>query len=99
MKKVLNNTKKTKEYLDSLPKVYIAACWAGFGVAGFPFSGKYADKKKTRIFSVSLLPSRRIKLWARTMPSIFRAMNSILKAQKKCLRDSGTVPKRLKTPF
>lgn len=47
MKKVLNNTKETKEYLDSLPKVYIAACWAGWGVAGFPFSGKYADKKKT----------------------------------------------------
>ena len=43
MKKVLNNTKETKEYLNSLPKVYIAACWAGWGVAGFPFSGKYAD--------------------------------------------------------
>ena len=26
MKKVLNNTKETKEYLNSLPKVYIAAC-------------------------------------------------------------------------
>lgn len=47
MKKVLNDTKETKEYLNSLPKVYIAACWAGWGVAGFPFSGKYADKKKT----------------------------------------------------
>lgn len=47
MKKVLNDTKETKEYLNSLPKVYIVACWAGFGVAGFPFSGKYADKKKT----------------------------------------------------
>ena len=41
MKKVLNDTKETKEYLNSLPKVYIAACWAGWGVAGFPFSGKY----------------------------------------------------------
>ena len=47
MKKVLNNTKKTREYLESLPKVYIAACWAGWGVAAFPFSGKYADKNKT----------------------------------------------------
>ena len=47
MKKILNDTKKTREYLDSLPKVYIAACWAGCGVAAFPFSGKYADKNHT----------------------------------------------------
>lgn len=47
MKKILDNNKKTKEYLDSLPKVYIAACWAGWGVAAFPFSGKYADKNHT----------------------------------------------------
>ncbi len=47
MKKILDNNKKTKEYLDSLPRVYIAACWAGWGVAAFPFSGKYADKNHT----------------------------------------------------
>lgn len=44
--KILNNSKETKEYLNSLPKAYIAACWAGWVVCGFPFSGKYADKEK-----------------------------------------------------
>ena len=47
MKKVLLNTPETKNYLESLPRVYIAACWAGWGVRDFPFSGKYADKEKT----------------------------------------------------
>ena len=45
--KVLINSLKTKEYLDSLPRVYIAACWAGWGIRSFPFSGKYKDKEKT----------------------------------------------------
>ena len=44
--KVLKNNKETKEYLNSLPKAYIAACWAGWVVLDFPFSGKYADKEK-----------------------------------------------------
>ena len=47
MAKILKNSKETKEYLNSLPKAYIAACWAGWGVRDFPFSGKYADKEKT----------------------------------------------------
>ena len=47
MKKILENSKETKEYLNSLPKAYIVACWAGWGVCEFPFSGKYADKDKT----------------------------------------------------
>lgn len=47
MKKILDNNKETKDYLNSLPKVYIAACWAGWGVRGFAFSGKYEDKEKT----------------------------------------------------
>lgn len=46
-KNILENCKETKEYLDSLPKAYIAACWAGWGVRDFPFSGKYKDKEKT----------------------------------------------------
>nr|DAG58004.1 MAG TPA: hypothetical protein [Caudoviricetes sp.] len=46
MKRILNNSKETKEYLNSLPKAYITACWAGWGVCSFPFSGKYADKEK-----------------------------------------------------
>ena len=44
--KILVNSPETKKYLDSLPRVYIAACWAGWGVRGFAFSGKYADKEK-----------------------------------------------------
>ena len=47
MKKILENSKETKEYLNSLPKAYIAACWAGWGILDFPFSGKYEDKEKT----------------------------------------------------
>lgn len=46
-KNVLENCKETKEYLNSLPKVYIAACWAGWGVIDFPFSGRYLDQQKT----------------------------------------------------
>ena len=45
--KILVNSPETKKYLDSLPRVYIAACWAGWGVRGFAFSGKYEDKEKT----------------------------------------------------
>lgn len=44
---VLDNCKEAREYLDSLPKAYIAACWAGWGVRDFPFSGRYLDQQKT----------------------------------------------------
>lgn len=46
MKRILENSKETREYLNSLPKAYVSACWAGWVVRGFPFSGKYADKEK-----------------------------------------------------
>ena len=42
MKKILENTAKTREYLESLPKIYMIACWAGYGVRAFPFTGKCA---------------------------------------------------------
>ena len=45
MKKILDNSKETKEYLNSLRKVYLVACWAGYRVMEFPFSGKYKDKE------------------------------------------------------
>lgn len=45
MKKVLANCKETKEYLNSLKKIYLVACWAGYGVMEFPFSGKYKDRE------------------------------------------------------
>lgn len=41
MRKVLKNNKKTKAYLDSLPKIYLVACWAKFGVQEYPFTEKY----------------------------------------------------------
>lgn len=41
MKKILENTTETREYLESLPKIYMIACWAGYGVREFPFAGKY----------------------------------------------------------
>ena len=41
MKKCLNNTAKTQKYLASLPKIYLVACWAKYGVREYYFSGKY----------------------------------------------------------
>lgn len=43
MKKILENTAETRECLDSLPKVYMIAKWAGYGVREFPFAGKYTE--------------------------------------------------------
>lgn len=48
MKRILKNNTKTKEYLDSLPKVYITACWAKWGIREFPFSGKF--EKENNIY-------------------------------------------------
>ena len=44
MKKVLKNTLKTKKYLDKLPKIYLIACWASYGILEFPFTGKYVKE-------------------------------------------------------
>ena len=44
MKNILDNSKETRDYLNSLRKVYLVACWAKYGVMEFPFSGKYKDK-------------------------------------------------------
>ena len=41
MKKILESTPETREYLESLPKIYMIACWAGYGVREFPFAGKH----------------------------------------------------------
>lgn len=45
MRKVLKNTTKTKEYLDSLPKIYLVGCWANYGVREYPFTGKYEQNE------------------------------------------------------
>ena len=50
MRKVLKNTAKTRAYLDSLPKIYLVACWAKYGVMELPFTGKY----KKNIFGISV---------------------------------------------
>lgn len=44
MRRVLKNTKKTKEYLESLHKVYGLFLWAKWGILELPWTGKY-DKK------------------------------------------------------
>lgn len=45
MKKVLKCNKRTKAYIDSLPKMHIVGCWAKYGVNSYPFSGKYVTVK------------------------------------------------------
>ena len=40
MKKILESTLETREYLESLPKIYMIARWVGYGVLAFPFAGK-----------------------------------------------------------
>lgn len=41
MKKNLKNAQKTREYLASLPKIYMIVRWAGYDVLEFPFAGKF----------------------------------------------------------
>ena len=43
MKKILENTAKTREYLESLSKIYMVARWAGYGIREFPFAGKCTE--------------------------------------------------------
>ena len=45
LRKRLKNTKKNKDKLAKLPKIYLIACWAHYGVLEFPFSGKYKKVK------------------------------------------------------
>ena len=47
MKKVLENDEKTAAYLNSLPKMYMVGCWAGYGVWDFPWSGKWEKNPYT----------------------------------------------------
>lgn len=42
---MLKNNKRTKQYLDKLPKIYIVGYWAKCGVRDFPFAGKYVNHK------------------------------------------------------
>ena len=46
LRKRLKNTKKNKDKLAKLPKIYLVACWARYGVLEFPFSGRYKKINK-----------------------------------------------------
>lgn len=43
MRRILENTTETREYLKSLPKIYMVAKWAGYGVREYYFSGKCTE--------------------------------------------------------
>ena len=55
MKKILKNTKKTKEYLDKLSKIYLIGYWARYGIMEYPFSGKYDNSRRTKNYIVPLV--------------------------------------------
>lgn len=42
MRKILPNNARTLRRLGKMPKIYAIGCWAGFGVRGYYFSGKFA---------------------------------------------------------
>ena len=41
LRKKLQNNEKTREYLNSLPRIYLVATWAKTGVREFPFTQQY----------------------------------------------------------
>lgn len=45
LRKHLPYNQKTKDKLAKLPRIYLIACWAHYGVLEFPFSGKYKKVK------------------------------------------------------
>ena len=45
LRKRLPDNQKTRDKLAKLPKIYLIACWAHYGVLDFPFSGKYKKVK------------------------------------------------------
>ena len=46
LRKHLPHNQKTKDKLAKLPKIYLIACWARYGVLEFPFSGRYKKINK-----------------------------------------------------
>ena len=49
LRKHLPHNQKTKDKLAKLPKIYLIACWARYGVLEFPFSGRYKKINKKPI--------------------------------------------------
>ena len=50
MKKILKNTKKTKEYLESLPKIYGLFLWAKWAILELPWVGKYDENGEPLVY-------------------------------------------------
>lgn len=46
LRKRLPDNQKTRDKLAKLPKIYLIACWAHYGVLEFPFSGRYKKINK-----------------------------------------------------
>lgn len=46
LRKRLPDNQKTRNKLAKLPKIYLIACWAHYGVLEFPFSGRYKKINK-----------------------------------------------------
>ena len=49
LRKRLPYNQKTRDKLAKLPKIYLIACWAHYGVLEFPFSGRYKKINKKPI--------------------------------------------------
>ena len=49
LRKHLPHNQKTKDKLAKLPKIYLVACWARYGVLEFPFSGRYKKINKKAV--------------------------------------------------
>lgn len=49
LRKRMPHNQKTKDKLAKLPKIYLIACWARYGVLEFPFSGRYKKINKKAV--------------------------------------------------
>ena len=56
LRKRLKNTKKNKDKLAKLPKIYLVACWASYGTLEFPFPIKYKKVKDKDTKVVRYIP-------------------------------------------
>lgn len=53
---VLENTKETREYLDSLPRIYLVVRYFKIAILEFPFVGKYEKAGKREKDHCDLVP-------------------------------------------
>ena len=56
LRKRLPDNQKTRDKLAKLPKIYLIACWAHYGVVDFPFSGKYKKVKDADSSLIRYIP-------------------------------------------